>query len=76
LEELDAENTEGDDDENVRGVAPLYISVCANIQTPDEGSRSPLDVPVARSCSTMRWYLDNQDDFADSPCSNAGEARD
>jgi hypothetical protein len=26
LEELDAENKEGDDDENFRGIAPLYPS--------------------------------------------------
>ena len=31
IEELGDENTEGDDDENFGGVAPLYPSVCANI---------------------------------------------
>jgi hypothetical protein len=38
IKELGAENTEGDDDKNFGGVAPLYLSVCANIQTPDKGS--------------------------------------
>jgi hypothetical protein len=41
IEELGAENTEGDDDENFR-VAPLYPSVYANIQTPNKGSRITL----------------------------------
>jgi hypothetical protein len=31
----------------------------------------PLD---AHGCSMMRWRLDNQDGFANSPCSNVGEA--
>jgi hypothetical protein len=36
LEELDAENTEDDDDENFRGIAPLYIRLRQH-QTSDEG---------------------------------------
>jgi hypothetical protein len=38
IEELGAKNIEGDDDENFGGVAPLYPSVYANIQTPNKGS--------------------------------------
>jgi hypothetical protein len=38
IEELDAENKVGDDNENFRGDLHTYISLCANIHTPDEGS--------------------------------------
>ena len=31
IKELGAKNTEGDNDENFGGVAPLYLSVYANI---------------------------------------------
>jgi hypothetical protein len=35
----------------------------------------PLDALVAHGRSMMRWGLDNQDGFADSPYSSVGEAR-
>jgi hypothetical protein len=41
LEELDAGEYKGDGE--IAEELHLYISVCANIQTLDEGSRSPLD---------------------------------
>jgi hypothetical protein len=34
-----------------------YISICANIQTLDEGNRPPLDAPEARGYS-MIWRLE------------------
>jgi len=52
-----------------------YISVCANIQTPDKGSRLPSDALAAHGCSMVCWRLDDQDGFADSPYSNVEEAR-
>ena len=74
IEELDAENTEHDDDENSEELHP-YISVCANIRLPMKEAGLPLDALVAHGCSMIRWRLDNQGGFADSPCSNVGEAR-
>jgi hypothetical protein len=41
IEDLDAENTEGDDDENFRGITPLYIRLRQH-QNSDEGSRTTL----------------------------------
>lgn len=35
----------------------------------------PLDALAAHGRSMMRWGLDNQDGFADSPYSSVGEAR-
>jgi hypothetical protein len=52
-----------------------YISVCANIRLPMKEARLPLDALVAYSYSMMRWRLDNQDGFSNSPYSNIGEAR-
>jgi hypothetical protein len=34
-----------------------------------------LDALVAHGRSMMRWRLDNQDGFGDSPYSNVGKAR-
>jgi hypothetical protein len=45
-EELDAENTEGDDDENFqRNCTPIYPSA----PTSTKGSRSPLDALAAQA---------------------------
>jgi len=52
-----------------------YISVCANIRLPMKEAGLPLDALVAHGRSMMRWRLDNQDGFGDSPYSNVGEAR-
>jgi len=52
-----------------------YISVCANIRLPMKEAGLPLDALAAHGRSMMRWRLDNQDGFADSPYSNVGEAR-
>jgi hypothetical protein len=35
----------------------------------------PLHTLIVHGYSMMRWRLDNQDGFADSSCSNVGEAR-
>jgi hypothetical protein len=43
-----------------------YISVCANIQTPDKGSRLPSDALATHGCSMVCWRLDDQDGFADT----------
>ena len=47
---LDAESTEVDDNENFRGVAPLYICLCQH-QTPDKGSRLPSDTLAAHDAA-------------------------
>jgi hypothetical protein len=52
-----------------------YISVCANIRLLIKEAGLPLDTLAAHGRSMMRWRLDNQDGFADSPYSNVGEAR-
>lgn len=74
IEELDAENTEGDN-KNLRGDMHPYIPACANIQTPDKASRLPLDTLAVNSCSRMIGALHNQYGFVDSSCSSVGETR-
>jgi hypothetical protein len=54
IEELNAENTEGDDMKTLEELY-YYISVCANNQTPDKGSRLPSDSLAAYGCSMMCW---------------------
>jgi hypothetical protein len=51
IEELNAENTEGDDIKT-SGDLHIYISVCASTQTPDEGGR----IILGYTCSPWLQY--------------------
>ena len=53
IEELDAKNTEGDDDENFRGIAPLYHPSAPISRLPIKEAGLPLDTLVAYGCSMM-----------------------
>jgi hypothetical protein len=75
IEELNAENTEGDDIKTSEEICTFIYPSAPAPRLPMKEAGLSLDTLVVHGYSIMRWRLVNQDGFADSSCSNVGEAR-